>query len=226
MSPLTCRATELSLGALAVGALEEGARAEVDDHLAMCRSCTATLAELDELTALMAQVSAAEAEAVLGPLEPLPEAPPTRPPETHVPTPVRPRFRRRLIAAGSLGAAAVLALVVAVAAPFGAGTAPTSRPTHAQATDPQTHVSASATLRPVEVGTELTLQLSGVPTRQACQLVVVGEDGRRSVASSWLATYAGTARVTGTTSLSQSQIAQLVVSTPDGRVLVSLPMAG
>ncbi|MGZ4616135.1 MAG: hypothetical protein ACXV4A_11280, partial [Actinomycetes bacterium] len=79
-------------------------------------------------------------------------------------------------------------------------------------------------LQPVEVGTELTLRVSGVPTRQACQLVVVGDDGRRSVAASWLATYAGTARVTGTTSLSPSRIASLVVATPEGRVLATLPV--
>jgi hypothetical protein len=129
-----------------------------------------------------------------------------------------------VLAAASLAAALALAAFVLVGTPFGAGISPTVHPTLAQATDPQTHVRASATMRPVEVGTELTLRLSGVPTQQACQLVVVGVDGRRSVAASWLATYAGTAKVTGTTSLSRSQIARLVVATPDGRVLVSLPV--
>jgi hypothetical protein len=70
------------------------------------------------------------------------------------------------------------------------------------------------------------MNISGVPPQQKCQLVVVAADGHRSVAASWLATYSGTARVTGTTNLSRTQIARLDVSTPSGRVLVSLPVQG
>ncbi|MGZ4609777.1 MAG: anti-sigma factor family protein [Actinomycetes bacterium] len=223
MSPLSCRAVELSLGAVAMGALEPGERVAVDAHLAVCPRCTATLAEFDEVAGLMNQVTAAEAEAALGGA-PFPLARPqtelVMPPETGRPA----RRSRRLVAAVSLcGAAAAIAGVL-VLGPFASDGAPPPRTTHSSVLDPQTHVRASATLQPVEVGTELTLRVSGVPTRQACQLVVVGDDGRRSVAASWLATYAGTARVTGTTSLSPSRIASLVVATPEGRVLATLPV--
>ncbi len=93
-----------------------------------------------------------------------------------------------------------------------------------QATDPGTKVAAAVTLTPVEVGTELRLRLTGVPTRATCQLVVVAADGRRTVAATWLATYAGTARVTGTTDLARSEISRLVVASPDGEVFVTLPV--
>lgn len=226
MSHLSCRDAELSLGSLAVGALEVEARADVGDHLAVCPICTATLAELEELAALLGRVSATEAEMVLGGSAPQPLPPLDLPNPAPAPAPGPRRVRRRPVAVVSLLGAAMLAAFMLIAAPFASEGPPADRLTQARATDPQTHVRASVTMQPVEVGTELTLRLSGVPTRQACQLVVVGNDGRRSVASSWLATYAGTAEVTGTTSLSRSQIAQLVVATPDGRVLVTLPVRG
>ena len=50
------------------------------------------------------------------------------------------------------------------------------------------------------------------------------EVGREETAASWVATYSGTASVTGTTSFPRRSITSLQVVRGDGVVLVSLPV--
>ncbi len=217
MRDLGCREMELSLGAFAVGALEPLDRAEVDSHLERCPRCRSTTAELQDVTDLMGLVSAGSAAlAADGSALPRPT----------VPTPAPPARRRTRLLARTLAAAAAVAvilIVTGVAVSTWLGSDPVQA-VRVQATDPGTGVAAAVTLTPVEVGTELRLRLTGVPRRATCQLVVVAADGRRTVAATWLATYAGTARVTGTTDLSRSEVSRLVVATPDGEVFVSVPV--
>jgi hypothetical protein len=54
--------------------------------------------------------------------------------------------------------------------------------------------------------------------------VAVDASGHREVASTWVASYRGSAVVSGSTALPQSSIERLVVETLDGRTLVTVPV--
>ncbi len=86
-------------------------------------------------------------------------------------------------------------------------------------------VRAKATLTRTDTGTRITLALAGVAADERCQLVAVAADGRRETASTWTATYAGNATVTGWSSLRPQQIHHLVIETVDGRTLLTLVAA-
>jgi hypothetical protein len=91
------------------------------------------------------------------------------------------------------------------------------------ATDAKTHVHASATLTSRSWGTQIRLQLSGVPWAQQCELVVNSNDGRQDTAATWIANYQGALNVTGTTAIPSDHIRRMTVVTMDGRLLVELP---
>jgi len=85
-------------------------------------------------------------------------------------------------------------------------------------------IAATVVLTPVPSGTSLALTLSGVTPGEHCQLVAVSSDGTSDVASSWEATYDGEASVTGTTAFDVADITRLDITTPDGALLVSMPV--
>ncbi len=91
------------------------------------------------------------------------------------------------------------------------------------ATDPGTHVSASAAVIPEVWGTEFQLKLAGLPSNITCRLVVYGSDGRSETAGTWGSGYAASASVPASTSISPSQITQLDVVSGTGTVLVRVP---
>jgi hypothetical protein len=99
-----------------------------------------------------------------------------------------------------------------------------SRPIVVDRTDPQTSVYANVTLDRGDSGTQLTLVLGGVRPGEHCRLVARNAAGRQETAASWVATYTGTASVTGTTSFPRRSITLLQVVRGDGVVLVSLPV--
>jgi len=137
--------------------------------------------------------------------------------------PSRVRRRRRI--------SAIVAAAVATAAGIGwliAGPlTPEGNPPGivvVQGRDQVSNVNAKLTLSPTPNGTQLSLALAGVQPGEDCQLVAWTADGRKEVASSWRASYEGQADVTGSTSLSLSDIAGVTVKTPDGRKLLVLNM--
>ncbi|MGV8964674.1 MAG: anti-sigma factor family protein [Cellulomonas sp.] len=91
-----------------------------------------------------------------------------------------------------------------------------------QGRDQVSNVNAELTMSPTPNGTQLSLALAGVQPGEDCQLVAWTDDGRKEVASSWRASYQGQADVTGSTSLSLSDIAGVTIKTPDGRKLLVL----
>jgi hypothetical protein len=90
------------------------------------------------------------------------------------------------------------------------------------ATSPVSDVSAKVVVTPTDSGTELALTLEGVAAGEHCQLVAVGRDGRREVASTWIANYEGEAVVTGNTSVTRADLRRLDITTTDGENLVSI----
>jgi hypothetical protein len=129
--------------------------------------------------------------------------------------------RRRWILAAAV--AAVVALVVGTTAILVSGDtgSATDEPTTVSAESDG--VSASVTISAADTGSRLELTLSGVPSGQRCQLVAVADDGHREVAGSWVASYTGTATITGLAAASPDELSRLEVETLDGRTLVDMP---
>jgi anti-sigma-K factor RskA len=118
---------------------------------------------------------------------------------------------------------AAAAAVVGVAGGAGGVVAsmdPTA-PTAVSATAGEVH--ARAQLTASSGGTRISLVLDGVPSGQRCELVAVSKDGRWETASDWTANYAGTARVIGSVPMQPADIDRLVIRTPEGQTLLSMP---
>jgi hypothetical protein len=207
-----CPRAEESLGALVLGALDPGERDQVEEHVRGCASCSAILAELAPLPGLLHRIDLPTAEGP-PPQDLLDRAIAQARAEEPLELPHR---RWKLVAA--LGVAAVAAAILVV----GMLVSPHPQPLTVSATSPTTDVSATVVVTPTESGTELALTLSGVTAGEHCQLVAVGRDGSREVASTWIADYEGGAIVTGNTSVTRADLRRLDVTTTDGNVLVTL----
>ena len=206
-----CDHVEEALGALVLGALEPGERDLVETHVASCPPCAAALAELAPLPALLNRAAAAESAPAPAPAYVLDRA------LDQIHEIERGRRRRRVVLMAA--AAAILAvlsttLVVHSLRP----------PASVTATGSQAAVTAKVVLTPVPSGTSLSLTLQGVRPGEHCELVAVSPAGVHDVASSWVATYDGEASVTGMTALELADISRLDVTTPEGEILVSLPV--
>lgn len=211
---MTC-IEKLSLGAYTLGALDPDERAHVESHLDRCEDCRGALAEFAPLPGLLARVSPAELTG-----------------EPVVPTDAA--FHRLLDAAGTqrrtrrrhVLLAAAAAVIVALAAGAAAGVWVTGRggPTATTVAASSGPVHARAAVSATDSGSKLQLWLNGVPADEKCRLVAIASDGHRETASSWEATYAGEATVTGWVSIPRHEIQRLVVETFDGRTLVTMPL--
>jgi hypothetical protein len=211
---------EIDVGAYVLDALEPDEMLRMGEHLDRCPICQASVRELDGLPRLLAQVPAPAA------------------PWVFTETPSELAFRRLQSRAAATAAAEDAArrggtrrwvLVAAAAAAIGlaggaggivAATGPAA-PSAVSATEGSVH--GSAQLMPFPGGTTISLALDGIPSEQRCELVAVSRDGRWETASDWTASYAGTAHVVGSVRIQPQDIAKLVIRTPDGRTLLSMP---
>ena len=226
--PLECAEVELLLGVLVLGAIDPGERYAAEAHVASCARCAATLADLAVLPGLLHRIDVEDATRLL--------------------SPVPPDFTRRVLAAHAeqvragherrrrtvvlASVAAAFALFLAVAIPVAlqrapAGTSVATSPTQGattvvDGTDAASGVAARVTLSPRASGTSLALTLTGVEPGENCQLVAVDATGRREVASTWVASYEGSATVNGSAAMSLSAITTLEVVTTSGRLLVTM----
>ncbi|MDQ1747640.1 MAG: hypothetical protein QOD07_1903 [Frankiaceae bacterium] len=200
-------AEHVALGAYLLGALDPRERAEVERHLGECRRCRDEVAELAPLPGLMSRITVEEA--ISGP------------------PPVDDAMLERVLAAATherrtavvrqrmLAVAAAVVLVSGSVGGVALYRSATAQSTHA--------VSASAGRVHLRVemaaasnGTALTIWLSGVRAEEHCELIAVSDTGAREVASSWEATYSGSAVIKGTTAIPYSHLKQLVVQTYGG----------
>jgi predicted anti-sigma-YlaC factor YlaD len=209
---LSCADATIALGAYVVGALDRAERAEVEAHLAICPACRDELAALAPLPGLMSRLSVAEVEA--GP-PPVDDAMLDRVLGA-VDRERRTENRRRWLAA-----AAVVALLA-----VGTGGAVTAwQATHGnnwpryEAERGQVHLTVRVS---DDVGgTKLDMALWGVAPEQRCSVIAVSRSGRTEVAGWWEATYAGTAKITGSTSIERDDLSELRVVTDDGAQLLT-----
>ncbi len=219
---MDCQQARLSLGVLVLGVIDPEERPALEAHLTVCERCSAELAELAVLPGLLHRLDPVAAAAGL-------PSPPASFQERVVAAGrvARARHRRRLVAALGTAAAVIAAALLVPALLGGSDPAPhpaASRSIVVDRTDPQTSVSANVTLDREDSGTQLTLVLGGVRPGEHCRLVARNAAGREETAASWVATYSGTASVTGTTSFPRRSITSLQVVRGDGVVLVSLPV--
>jgi anti-sigma factor RsiW len=205
----------VALGAYLVGSLDSRERASVEAHLAGCAQCREELASLAPLPGLMSRITLDEA--ISGP------------------PPVDDAMLERLLAAASTernvarhrrwlaGAAAAVVLVGTPLAGIAVYQSATATHWHtAVASAGRLHMRVE--MAPASNGTALTLSLSGVNPEEHCELVAVSDTGASEVASSWVASYSGTAVIRGTTAISYKHIKTLLIRTFAGKTLVSVPV--
>ena len=220
---MACRES-LALGAYLLGVLEPAECSALERHMVRCAECRAALMELAPLVGLLQHVPFEES-LQMAQAGPTPTAPGAAPDSVDTAQAVsrvvrRARGRRALIAGALAAAAAVTGVGVSLSMQSSQPAAVPSAVT-VSATDPATHVTASAALVPGATGASIRLRLSGLPPA-VCRLVVHARDGRTETAASWTSGYATAVSVPGSSSLGVRDIARMDVVTSSGRLLVEL----
>lgn len=182
--------------AYVLGALAPGERRDFEAHLGTCADCRAAVADLAGVPGVLRAVPAAQAQALVGPDVPVADAGADVVPVARLADAARRRRGRRRLAL--VGAAA--ALVVLGGAAGSAVTAATAPRPPVVASDARSvalsavggsGVTADLTLVPAGWGTRLdwtcAYEAAELPVG-VYELVLVGDDGARSVVATWTST--------------------------------------
>ncbi|WP_458248322.1 anti-sigma factor family protein [Streptomyces sp. MAI_2237] len=220
---MTCRES-LALGAYLLGVLEPAEHSGLERHMVRCAECRAELMELEPLVGLLQRVPFEEpprrARAV-----PTSTAPGAAPKSVGTAQAMSRLVRRargcRVLIAGALAAAAALTGMGISLSTHSNQPAAVRSAVTVSATDPATHVTASAALTPSATGASIRLRLSGLPPA-VCRLVVHAHDGHTETAATWTSGYGTAVGVPGSSSLGVRDIARMDVVTSSGRVLLDL----
>jgi anti-sigma factor RsiW len=219
------------LGAYALDALEPGERLGVESHVERCEECRGELHELRAMSRLLGDL----------PPEALLEGPPEDADLLLQRTLGRVRTERRrevVRRRWSIGAAASVAAVAlagggivlgrstldttVVSPPVTTTTAPGTEVLNAS--DATTGASLAARVVPAAGWVRVSVQVRGVPAGTRCRIIVVGTNGRREVAGSWLVSPKGAADGTtleGSAIVDPDQVAAIIIESIDGKQLVS-----
>lgn len=188
-----------------LGALDTDDRRSFENHLGNCGICAADLAALAPLPALIAKV---ERGAVDHHPDPAQAAIITAAAQQEVRALRRRSMRWQLVAAGW----ATAAMILAVAA---------FRPRDGDDDRPPSHsasvVSSQASTTDVAVsarpwGTEITLDLTGLPSRRSYQLWTIDNDGEWTSVATWLPTSTGAVRLTGATRIPTDRVHRVLIT--------------
>ncbi|MEU6344230.1 MULTISPECIES: zf-HC2 domain-containing protein [unclassified Streptomyces] len=219
-----------TLTAYVLGALDAEEVRAVEEHIATCGRCRAEVDELREMERALGEV----------PPEIFLDGPPedgalllqrtlreVRSERTGV-------QRRRWTAAGAAAAAAAAVLILGgvvigqnagtadVAGPPGASAQPGAKV--ASATDPATKARMTVRVTPASAWVRLNASVSGIPAGERCRLVVVGKDGHREVAGSWVVPKAGEEHgvsLDGSAAVAADDISEVVVENAAGKEYVT-----
>ena len=238
MNASGCARLRLSLGVYVLGAAEPAERVLVSSHLAWCRACREELAGLAGLPGLLGRVPAVEADTLAADPDTLAadEADSEADPLLASALPrLLGRAARARRARRWLALAAAVAVVLAVAGGMAvqralsrAGPAVPAPVTWQTAAAHNGLTRASATIRYAAVawGTELEVQVGGVPAGTACQLRVAGSDPRVVIAGGWVIVPGQPGPwYPAATSLAASRVRGFSV-TVGGKALVTVPIRG
>ena len=191
-----CREIRQALGVYVLGAIDPAERAQVDEHLATCPECREDLASLAGLPALLRKVPIVEAERLAAP-EQDPELAGVPSAEMLTSLIARTAHVRRIHRWRTLATAAAVAIVAlgggaAVAnalqpsaAPLGPGHAQTVAWRQTTGTGPAAGTHLTVKYRHQVWGTQMEVNVSGVPAGSVCKFQVVDASGRASVVGSW-----------------------------------------
>jgi anti-sigma factor RsiW len=202
---------EVNVGAFVLGVLEPEETARLEHHLVQCARCQRTRGEFAELPGLLAKVSVHDVT-----------APSPAPSEVAFASLRADVVRRRPHRAPWYAAAAAAAALVLAGLGGWVAASRTAVAPLATVTGSSGAVHASARFAATRDGTAITLALSGVMPGETCRLVAIAKDGHRETASTWTASYDGTATVRGTVAMSTRGMDHLVIETVSGATLVTL----
>lgn len=211
------------LGAHALGLLDAAQARAVEEHLAACAGCRR---EWEELRAMSDLLSGLPPEALL-------EGPPA---DDLVLQRTLRRMRgeagarrRRRVAGLVAAAAVVLAAVLGGGVALGRSTAPVPVAAPAPGTvtveGKQGAVAMRAELTPAAGWVRLSATVRGVPAGQRCLLVVLGADGTRAVAGSWVVPPTGEAggvTLAGSAAVPLDEVAAVLVENEAGTRFVQV----
>lgn len=193
-------------GAYALGALDPDDLRRFERHLAECARCVAEVRSLAPIPGLLARLDADDLDASVRP-------------ETADAISRRVRHetsrlrasRDRWRLAALVAAAAVIVTAAATVVGLGRGADP------AVAASVTTSLAASTEVATTSRGwgTQIDLDLDGLPPRDRYQLWAVDDDGTWTIAATWGPTPTGRATITGATATPSSELGRLVVTSDD-----------
>jgi anti-sigma factor RsiW len=183
-----CAQVRNQLGVYLLGAIGPGERAQIEEHLAACPWCREELAALAGLPGLLRRIPADVALRAW--MNEATGSPPGPPLDVLVRRVLAVRFRRRLMAvAAALVSAAATGARVLHAIPASTTAATTPRWT-GTATGASAATGALASVRYATEpwGTQLEVQITGVPAGTRCELRVINAKGQVIAAGGWIVT--------------------------------------
>jgi hypothetical protein len=225
---MDCAQARISLGVYVLGALEPAERAAVDAHLATCEGCRVELAEIADLPALLASLSE-EAVAALANGWPQEWATPTESTDTPAApgTAGRPGdlsamrkrlkpFHTRLLEVAAVAAIALGTIGVALYAgqpDAGPYAGPALGPWQSTQGSNAADMRAIVPYRPMGWGTQVAVQVSGIPLNTPCAIESYERNGTTTVGGSWV-TDSGEGKVwyTASTAVSRDSVTKFVIT--------------
>ena len=224
-----CREIRQALGVYVLGAIDPAERAQVDEHLSSCQECREELASLAGLPAMLRKVPIVEAERIAAP-EQDPELAGVPSAEMLTSLVARTAHVRRMHRWRTLAAAAAVAIVAlgggafvanALQPPGGQQPGQVNLTTwhRTSGTGPAAGVHLTVRYRHQSWGTQMEVNVTGLPPGSVCQFQVIDATGGKSVVGSWQAWW-GSSWYPASTWLGEKQLRSFQV-TIDGKVVGS-----
>jgi Putative zinc-finger len=202
------------LGAYVLGGLDGQDRTLFEAHLPECAVCRAELTGVAPLPGLLRRLPGGAKRVAPSPVEILPRLLEDVRAERR-----RQRRRARTRALFAAAAAAVVLVAGGVATTLLMRETPAPPGDVAAVRGPA--AAGQAQLTPKRWGTEIHLELSGLPTDGPFTLWVIADDGSRQQAAAWGSTPVGKARLVGATSVPRQRLDVLEVKGADGALIAT-----
>jgi hypothetical protein len=228
---MDCAEARIALGVYVLGTLEREERAAVDVHLAECEGCQAELADLESLPMLLAVLSTEDAVALADGLPqelatPLGSANSrTSPGAADRPADlsagrVRRRNRRTTWLLAAAAAAIVLATVGSAQLGIHAGQAGAGPyaglaqgPWQSAQGSNAAGMLATVRYRPMGWGTQVAVQVTGIPLNTPCAIEAIERNGITIIAGSWITdSNEGKVWYTASAAISKDTVTKFVIT--------------
>jgi hypothetical protein len=227
---MNCAQARISLGVYVLGALEPAERTAVDTHLATCEGCRAELANIEGLPAALASLSTEDAVALADGwpqgwvTPPRPTGTPTAPGAAERPGDLSAvRGRRKTFRATLLSVAVVVVIGLgAVGVGIYAGQ-PDAGPYAGPALGPWQSAQGGNTAgmhaivryRPMGWGTQVAVQVTGIPLDTPCAIETYERNGFVTVGGSWITdSNEGKVWYTASAAVSKDTVTKFVITVP------------